>query len=133
MSSPEDIFLLWFNQLPPMQRCTLAHLYVIMTSSDSGDFALTELEALSRFEAIMQEPEFPVRRVARLLAIRGVFNFIFANVSFLVGYVESRPALLSGDSIALAPHQWKRVATRWKCLTAGDLSDGALHGWLASL
>nr|WP_320115713.1 hypothetical protein [uncultured Desulfuromonas sp.] len=130
--SPEKAFIDWFNRLSREQRHTLAHLYIIMTSADSGDFALSGGESLNRFEEELVAPEFPIRRISRLLIIKGVFNFIFSDTSFIVTHSKNSSTLLLDDVTAIAPYLWEREAQRWQALCRGALSDEWLHCWLTS-
>ena len=129
--NPEQEFLSWLQSLPKWQSCILAHLYFLMTSADSGDFAMSGNEALCRFESIMQEPEFLVRRIARLLMVKGVFNFIFYDLEFVLGDLAPNSTLNTQPMPVLATHQWMRCANQWIQLAEGALADESLHGWLA--
>ena len=127
---PEKVFLAWFRSLPVWQRYLLAHVYVLMTSPYTGDFAMTGAECLRWFEAQAEAPDFPIRRVARILSLRAIFSFLFKDADFVRSIVRAHPAFLSKTVAQISPYQWQRSAGGWKRLTEGPLSDGALQEWL---
>ena len=131
--NPEQAFLKWFEDLPPGQRHTLAYLYILVTSGNSGDFALTGEEALSRFHTLLRTPDFPLSRVARMVSIRGVFSFLFFDDDFVQRYVSSYPLPSGGAPLSLSRYQWLRTTVRWRRLSENALSDGVLHRWFRSL
>jgi len=128
--NPEQAFSNWFEHLPPGQRQTLAYLHLLMTSANSNDFALTPEEALTRFQTLLHTPDFPLRRAARLLMIRGVFSFLFSDVDFMLRHLAGSPHI-ERDRLPISPFQWLRSAALWQRLCGGDLSDASLHDWFA--
>lgn len=129
---PEQQLLAWFETLPIWQQRTLAHLYTMMTSSNTAYFALDGDEALRHFRNVVSMPDFPVRRVARLLQVRSVFSFVFYDVEFVRRYMLDNPGL-SNREVDVAPHSWDRCAANWRKLCATQLSDASLHCWLMQL
>jgi len=131
--NPEYILLKWFDTLPPSQRQTLAYLYILMTSGNSGDFAMTGEEAVRHFQMLVATPDFPLRRVARLVSIRGVFSFLFFDADFVQRYVTLHPAPTEGAPLPISRYQWLRSTVQWRRLSERVLSDNVLHGWLKNL
>jgi hypothetical protein len=132
-TDPEQNFRDWFMTLPLWQRHALAYFFYLMTSAHSGDFALSGAESLQRFEADLGSGDFPIRRVARLLSIRAVFSFIYADEEFARQFVLTRRSDLAGDPTQIAAYQWMRDAHSWQRLCDAGLSDRSLHRWLAAL
>jgi len=131
-TEPEQKFLTWFESLPSWQQCILAHLHTMMTSTNTAYFVLDGEEALRHFHNEVHKPDFPVRRVARLLQIRSVFSFVFYDVEFVRRYMLDNPYL--GNSVAvLNKHEWDWCSERWRELCANELSDASLHHWLMQL
>jgi hypothetical protein len=129
---PEQQFLTWFATLPLWQQRTLAHLYTMMSSPNTAYFALDGDEALRHFRNVVSMPDFPVRRVARLLHVRAVFSFVFYDVEFVRRYMLDNPGLNHG-AVDVAPHHWDRCAANWRKLCTTQLSDATLHCWLMQL
>ncbi|NLV24550.1 MAG: hypothetical protein GXY54_07165 [Deltaproteobacteria bacterium] len=123
----------WFDTLPPGQRQTLAYLYILMTSTNSGDFAMIGEEAVRHFQMFVSTPDFPLRRVARLVSIRGVFSFLFFDADFVQRYVALHPAPAGGAPLPISRYQWLRSTAQWRRLAERVLADNVLHGWLRSL
>lgn len=136
MIDPEVDFLSWFHSLPVGQRQGLAYSYTLMTSNNSGDFALSGQEALEQFEESIGAPEFARRRVARLLSIRAIFTFIFSDGNFirtLTDTFPNHPDFTGEKLVPLSPFQWRRGVVRWRRLIETSLSDSSLHRWLFEL
>lgn len=129
---PEQRFLSWFNSVPVWQQRTLAHLHTMMTSPNTAYFALDGDEALRHFYNVVTMPDFPVRRVARLLQVRGVFSFVFYDVEFVRRYMLDNPNLQEG-AVDIAPHHWDQCAATWRELCATQLNDASMHHWLMRL
>lgn len=130
---PERLFVAWFVALPLWQRQALAYCYFLMTSNRSDDFAMDGAESLQRFHLLLGSPDFPIRRITRLLSVRGVFGFLYSNFDFARQFVLDRITDANGKTVSLGEHQWSRGATRWKRLCSQGLSDEALHAWLTRL
>ena len=131
-AEPEKGFLAWFNSIPFWQQRTLAHLYTMMTSPNTAYFALDGAEALSHFLNVVSRPDFPVRRVARLLQVRSVFSSLSYQLEF------RRPSMpdnagLQEEAVSTASHHWDQCAQSWHSLCAEELSYAALHRWLMQL
>ncbi|MDY0189341.1 MAG: hypothetical protein RBR22_01290 [Desulfuromonas sp.] len=128
---PELAFMQWFNSLPLWQRRSLAYLYIVMSTQNSEDFAMSEKEALQRFTALIQSPEFRARKIARLLSVRSLFGFIFYDLDFVIRCLGAQHSSDGNALSAFATHQWVRCAHQWEKLQADELGDAALHSWLA--
>ena len=131
-AEPEKRFFVWFESIPLWQQRTLAHLHTIMTSPNTSYFALDGAEALRHFFNVMSRPDFPVRRVARLLQVRSIFSFVFYDVEFVRRYTLDNPDLRDG-AVNAAPHHWDRCAEQWRSLCAQELGNASLHRWLMQL
>jgi hypothetical protein len=129
---PERRFLVWFDSIPVWQQRTLAHLYTMMTSPNTAYFALDGAEALQHFFNVVARPDFPVRRVARLLQVRAVFSFVFYDVEFVRRYMLDN-LVLQTESVSSSIHPWDQCAQSWYNLRNTELSDASLHQWLMQL
>ncbi len=130
---PEKSFIHWFNLLPGWQKKTLSRLFILMTSSHSGDFALSGSESLQKFLSPFDSADFPIRRIARLLSIRAVFNFIYLDIDFAQQFVLQKGSDAVGEMVDISGYQWLRDAKSWHRLSETVLSDVALHQWLRRL
>lgn len=131
-AAPEQKFLTWFESFPAWQQRILAHLHTMMTSGNTAYFVLDGEEALRHFYNEVHKPDFPVRRVARLLQIRSVFSFVFYDVEFVRRYMLDNPCLETSVAV-LKKHEWDWCAECWDQLCANELSDASLHHWLMQL
>jgi hypothetical protein len=104
----------------------------MMTSPNTAYFALDGAEALQHFFNVVARPDFPVRRVARLLQVRAVFSFVFYDVEFVRRYMLDNPVLQT-ESVGCSVHPWDQCAQSWSDLCASELSDASLHQWLMQL
>lgn len=129
---PDQLLLSWLNALPQRHREALAHRYVFMTSNDTADFCLSGGDAWRYFEKRLLEPDFPLRRVARLLIARDLLNFILACSSS-----DVLQTLLSDETVNLLPSldnaQFLRAGQHLRELCQAGLSDAALEDWLLAL
>jgi len=130
--APDKLLLQWLDAIPIWQREALALHYVFMTSSDSGDFSLTGVEAWQKFNFLLIQPEFPLRRVSQLLTIRSIFTFL---LEFSDSNTFPLPPSVVGDakSYPFDGVQFLRICKHWRELCQAGLSDIALRDWLADL
>ena len=130
--SPDKLLLQWLDDIPNWQREALALHYIFMTSTDSGDFSLTEAEAWQRFKFLIKQPEFPLRRVSRLLTIRALFTFLLefsdSNTFPFPPSVEATEEVYPFDAV-----QFLRICKSWRDLCQTGLSDVTLQNWLLEL
>ncbi|MEA3544749.1 MAG: hypothetical protein U9R69_05945 [Thermodesulfobacteriota bacterium] len=130
--APDKLLLQWLGGIPVWQREALASHYIFMTSSDSGDFAFNGDEAWCHFEARLNRPEFPLRRVARLLTVRSLFTFLL-EFSDPGTFPVPHPNGAGDEFYPFDSAQFLRSCNRWSDLCQTGLSDKALQEWLLSL
>ncbi len=130
--APDLLLLQWLQELGQNQQEVLALRYVFMSSVDSAEFAFTGPEALQHFIKLLAEPEFPLRRVARLLSIRGVFTFLLDTLS--LGVLSEVSCLPESNNLhSLESAKFLRGRQHWQQLCQTGLSDSALQDWLLIL
>lgn len=126
--SPEQITLRWLNELPPMVSHILVMRFILMTSQDSGDFALSGQESREHFARFLGEPDFALRRLARILTVRSVFNFILEQEDEFFSACSSDSSDVNLPSFDAA--QILRVQKSWRDLCRHRLSNEQLVVWL---
>ncbi|WP_282755087.1 hypothetical protein [Desulfuromonas thiophila] len=133
MREPVEVLLAefdaWFAALPPAQRGQLSRLFFFLITDQAEDFFIDEAQAQRRFVFWRQQPDFPVRRLARLAHLRAVFDLILQSTTSLQGFLAALPqSPLPADCLSLEMAQWQRTLSGWRrlcddCLTAARLQD----------
>jgi hypothetical protein len=126
--SPEQITLRWLSELPPMVCHILVMRFVLMTSQDSGDFALSGQESCEHFARYLGEPDFALRRLARILIVRTVFNFILEQEDEFFSACSAESSDVNLPSFDAA--QILRAQKSWRDLCRHRLSNEQLVVWL---
>jgi len=126
--SPEHATLRWLSELPPLVCHLLVMRFILMTSQDSGDFALTVEESLEYFAHYLCEPDFSLRRLARILTVRSVFSFILEQDDefFSTCSVDS----LDSNVPSFDAAQILRAQKSWRDLCRHHLANEQLVVWL---
>lgn len=122
--SPEQAVLAWLDRCEPSVGACIVRNYIFMTSCRSDDFALDENEALQWFRYQLIQADFPQRRLARVLCVRGLFSFLLKLATLDVRGEKLR-------SIHYA-HQLKAHQS-WQQLCQEQLTDECLMDWLEDL
>ncbi len=130
---PDAAFDAWFDGLSADQRERLSVFYHFMTGSTFDDFFLAGPAALRRFEQLRAAPDFPLRRVARLLQIRSTFSFILLAARESKYLPQLPPSLLPLASSLQADPHWAQAGVSWQRLCDSVLNDEVLADWLATL
>ena len=130
--SPENRVLLWLDELPQWIRTALIKHYIFMTSNESSEFVFTDEEAYRFIRARLTEPEFPLRRVSRLLTLRTMLTFLFdsADSDTLFSFL---PTPQSKDFPPFNAAQLLHTRKSWDKLCQDELSDSSLKRWLKLL
>jgi hypothetical protein len=126
--SPEHLVLHWLEELPPPIRNILTLRFILMTSQDSGDFALTASESCEHFARFLCEPDFPLRRMTRILTVRSIFDFILEQDDefFSACSVDS----MGTNLCSLDTAQFLRAQKSWREICHHKLSNEQLVAWL---
>ena len=129
---PEQLILSWLDEIPKKYRDTLVCQYIFMTCTDSGDLVLSGDEAWQYFRRKLLEPDFPLRRVARLLTTRSLLSFLLDYFS-----VDAHGETLGNGSAKTLPSidvlQYLRADQHFRKMVETGLSDAALQEWLLDL
>lgn len=127
-SLPDNSLIRWVNSLSTEVRQILLRRFIFMSSNNSDDFALTAEECDEYFHHHVYKIDFPLRRVARLLTVRALFDYLLNQCHFNV--------LLDDENTNIIPiinAHWYQAQQSWNNLCAGDLSDAAVNNWLQQL
>jgi len=130
--TPEQVLLLWLDELPLWLREALVKHYNFMAGVNTAEFVFSEEEAWSHLKVHLTEPEFPLRRVARLLTVRALLTFLL-ELSEPNSLLEASPAENIDSLRAFEAAQLLRTRNDWDKLCRDDLSDVILHEWLLLL
>jgi len=130
--NPDEAFEHWFESMPAAHRGKLCMLFFFLTGERTDDFFLSDQEALRRFSLFCSRPDFPVRRVARLLLIRAVFSFVLRSED-VERFLELIPGSMRSDVVPIEGLQWLRTLRAWEQLCKTGLSDESLYRWLESI
>lgn len=130
---PDAAFDAWFDGLSADQRERLSVFYHFMTGSTFDDFFLAGPAALQRFEQFRAAPDFPLRRVGRLLRIRSTFSFILLAAPDSECLPQLPSSLVPLASSFQADPNWAQVGGSWQRLCDSVLNDEFLAEWLATL
>jgi len=131
--NPDEAFERWFESMPVVHRGQLSLLFFFLTGERTDDFFLSDQEALRRFSLFCSRPDFPVRRVARLLLIRSVFSFVLRSEDSIERFLELMPRSMRSEVVPIEGFQWLRTLAAWDRLCKTVLSDESLHRWLESI
>lgn len=126
MNHPYQTLLHWLDRSDTAIITVLVKTYLLMTTERSEDFALDDAEALAYVKQQITRPDFPQRRVARLLIIRSLFNFILEQDRFMSS--PQQEAVLPIETAHLL-----QVQRQWKHLCENELADENLVNWMASM
>lgn len=129
---PEQLILAWLEGVPKRYRDTLVCQWIFMTCNDSDELVLSGDEAWRSFRKKLLEPDFPLRRVARLLTIRSLFSFLLDYLS-ADAHAASRDDGADRTLPSLDAVQYLRANQLFRELAEADLSDAALQMWLQDL
>lgn len=131
-TNPMQALWNWFSALPVQHREFLATLYWTLTTDDTSEFGLSPAEYVHRFAGSLQQEDFPLRTMSRLVMIRSMVDFILRNRMVLQDKALDRWAFEAhgqGKVIHLAEEQWKSVVSAWYDLRTNELSDDNLSRW----
>ncbi|MBN1932756.1 MAG: hypothetical protein JW786_14220 [Desulfobacterales bacterium] len=127
MKNPIQAFLEWYRSLALGQRQYLAHMYIVLTTRNTADFVLAREASPERFERHVVKQDFPVRMVAKMMAVRAIIDFIFINRELLHRKIPGAPFVAD-----IAEKQWRKGLESWKILRSMELSDFYTNLWLKS-
>ncbi len=125
MKNPIVAFLEWYRSLALEQRRYLAHMYTVLTVGNTAELAMAGDRSIEKFERVVTERDFPLRRVARMVNIRATIDFIFNSKDQLAGEMQMAPAIIN-----IADKQWEAGLFSYKDLRARELSDPYIQLWL---
>ncbi len=131
--NPDEAFERWFESMPVPHRGQLCLLFFFLTGERTDDFFLSDQEALRRFALFCGRPDFPVRRVARMLLIRAVFGFVLRSEDSIERFLELMPGSMRPEVVPIEGFQWLRSVREWEKLCKSGLSDESLYRWLESI
>lgn len=118
----------WLEELPPSMRNILVMRFILMTSQDSGDFALTAQESCEYFTRFLSEPDFALRRLARILTVRSIFGFILEQDDEFFSACSTDST--GTNLLFLDAAQILRAQKSWRDLCRQRLSNEQLVAWL---
>ena len=129
---PEQLVISWLDELPKRCRDALVYQWIFMTCTESDDLVLSGDDAWQYFRKKLMEPDFPLRRVARLLMTRSLLTFLLDFFSadadgenLANGSAKTLPSL---DAV-----QYLRASQHFRQMVESELSDAALQEWLLDL
>ncbi|WP_027184090.1 hypothetical protein [Desulfovibrio inopinatus] len=139
-TEPIELVLHWFYGLPPGHREQLARTYWAVAGDDVNDMFLPGERAVDKFEADLLQPDFPIRKMARLFQVRAMIDFIF-------DYANNPEAFSLAEAFSFETHvgradavvisfndkQWERDIRNWRTLWANQLSSDVLDAWLREM
>lgn len=131
-SDPEQLILSWLEELPKRYRDQLVCQYIFMTCTESNDLALSGDEAWQYFRKKLIEPDFPLRRVARLLTTRSLLTFLLDFFS-ADAHGEQVTNQSARDLPSLDAIQYLRAGLHFREMAETGLSDAVLQEWLLDL
>ena len=122
---PELAILSWLKACDQNVSFFLLRHYFFMTSERSDDFVLDAAASLTRFQHLLTLPEFPQRRLARILHVRTLFSFIFDH------YTITPP---QNHKVSSINHAYQVKAKQsWEAVCREFLPDDVLKNWLLNL
>ncbi len=139
---PTEYVLDWFYGLPPGHREQLARTYWTIAGNDVNNVFLSGDEVVEKFEAVILQPDFPIRRIARLVQLRAMIDFIFEYFHNLELFSLSQAFSFvsleqEGDTnvgvVSFGDKQWERDIRNWQSLWVNELSNDALDAWLHNM
>ena len=117
----EHALLAWLKGCDQGVASYLLRHYFFMTSHKSEDLLLDEEALLSRFEHVLTLPDFPQRRLARLLCVRTLFCFL----------LESGNSQAVNQKICSIHCGYQiKARERWRRFSQHHLTDEMLAQWL---
>jgi hypothetical protein len=129
---PEQLVLSWLDELPKRYRDALVCQWIFMTCTESDDLVLSGDDAWQYFRKKLIEPDFPLRRVARLLTTRSLLTFLLDCFS-----ADAFGGNLVNGSVKIVPSldalQFLRIGQHFRKMAETDLSDVVLQEWLQDL
>jgi len=117
-------FLNWLNTLPAPYRHQLARTYWLMSAETTAEMTRSPEEAERLWRRRLEAPDFPLRKVAALIQMRGVVDFLLSHPELLH---QHDPAPGTRPIEPIAPHHWERIAASWRQVRHQHLSDQALQ------
>ena len=124
--TPDKTLLHWLDSSDTAIIAVLVKNYLLLSTERSEDFALDDAEALTYVKQQISRPDFPQRRVARLLIIRSLFSFLLDQDRLM--FVPQQETVLPIQTAHLL-----QVQRQWKELCENDLADSALIQWLEEM
>ena len=103
-----------------------------MTCTESDDLFQSGDDAWQHFRKKLIEPDFPLRRVARLLTTRSLLTFLLDRFS-----ADALGGNLVNGSVKFVPSldalHFLRIGQHFRKMAETDLSDAVLQEWLQDL
>jgi len=132
LQDPVKAYANWLNSIPVPHRKYLAYMFWLCTTENTADLTLTADEAWTKFTYYLVRDDFPLRRIARLVTVRAVTDFILRNRTILMDQQEQGAVAKDEQEKLhfLSEKQWERVWTSWVGLISRDLSDEAFTAWM---
>ncbi len=129
-----DYFLAWFDTIPPLHQQHIARLFILCTTDNSADFALTAEQALVRFRHYVTGGDFHLRQLSRLVVLRAIFDLILNNRRRFMAMEQELAAGAPDRKVAwFSEKQWEKTEASWRNFRNSTLTDKAIYKWLSSV
>jgi hypothetical protein len=125
LKNPIQAFVEWFQSLAVGHRQYLAHMFFVLTTQNTTDLAMAKETSPDRFLSYVVKKDFPVRVVARMVVIRGIFDFILLNKDELLQETPGAPSIVN-----ISEKHWEKGFESWRMLRGKELSDIYTQMWL---
>ena len=126
---PLLVYQRWFAQIPLAHRRRLALGFWLCTTDSTADMAMSHNQALDKFLAYLQRPDFPLRLVSRVVIVRGMTTYLLANRTILEQDQVFAARRDESNLLDVTEAMWTKTWAAWQRLIADELSDNALAAW----
>ncbi|MGM0452734.1 MAG: hypothetical protein ACQERN_06175 [Thermodesulfobacteriota bacterium] len=128
---PMNYFKSWFHTVPVLHQQHIARLFILCTTENSADFALSPEDALVRFQNYISGADFHLRVCSRLMILCAVFDLIFNNRKRFMSMDQELAGSGQGRNVArLSEKQWEKTEISWRNFRGRALTDKVIYAWL---
>ena len=126
-----NFFISWFDTIPFLHQQHIARLFILCTTDNSADFALSPAEALGRFRSYISAADFHLRVCSRLMILCAIFDLILNNRERFIAMDRELVNTGQDHNIAhLSEKQWEKTEDSWRLFRSKTLTDRAIYDWL---
>lgn len=126
---PLPAYQRWWSHIPLAHRRRLALGFWLCTTDSTADMAMNHDQAVHKFQAYLQRPDFPLRLLSRMVIVRGMTTYLLSNREILEQSSVFAAEQENSNVLDLSTTMWKKTWAGWQKLICHELSDQVFAAW----